>query len=254
MGTVRHSAYLDEITEDCWRRAGIGAGWRVLDAGCATGESTLLAARMVGLSGTVVGWESDHAAVRVARAAADQQWVENVEFREGDIGSLAWLGEAPFDAVVGSGFLVRQSDPVIAMRTLSRLVRPGGVLAFVEEELEYGYRLEPALPLLSQAVDRLQLGARELGQQLHVVSNFPKMFLEAGLGWPTVRAYQAAWGPDSAIWRRVAEGVAETTTVRRKREELDPVVLEEQLAAAAHEHGGAWVSAPMAGAWARVSG
>ena len=194
MGQVSYAAYVNEITEDCWRRAGIGAGMRVLDAGCGSGESTFLAARLVGPDGYVVGLDRDHNAIRLARRAADERWIENLEFREGDGQQASLLGEAPFDAVVGRYFLVHQDDPASVLRKLSRLVRPGGVVAFLEEELEYGHRSEPSSPALSLAVDRRQAADRESGRHLHMVTGFARFFLEAGLGWPDTRAYQAALG------------------------------------------------------------
>ena len=45
-------------TEDMMRRAGITPGMRALDVGSGAGDVALLAARLVGASGVVVGWSA----------------------------------------------------------------------------------------------------------------------------------------------------------------------------------------------------
>lgn len=61
---MRQAASLAPLTERLFRAAGIGPGLRVLDLGCGVGDVAMLAARLVGPSGEVVG------VVRDARAIA----------------------------------------------------------------------------------------------------------------------------------------------------------------------------------------
>ena len=53
------------------RDAGIGAGMRVLDAGCGTGDVTALAAELVGAGGAVVGVDRSGEVLATARARAE---------------------------------------------------------------------------------------------------------------------------------------------------------------------------------------
>ena len=48
-------ALLEPFTADVLRRAGLGEGMRVLDVGCGVGDVSLLAAKMVGAGGGVLG-------------------------------------------------------------------------------------------------------------------------------------------------------------------------------------------------------
>ena len=228
---------------------------RVLDTACGGGETTLLAARLVGATGYAVGVDRSHGALRTARQIADLACVENVEFRESDGEFEELFAGPPFDAVVGRNFLIHQGEPAVVLRKLSRLVRPGGLVAFLEQELDYGHHTEPAAGLVDQTVAWIQAADRESGRQLHVVTSFPRLFLEAGLEWPKMRAYQAAWGSEAAgACETLAARIDEMMPLveRRRRLEMETAQLATRLSTEVKECGGAWVAAPTAGAWARV--
>jgi len=67
------SAFWDELTEEVLRRAGIGARMHALDIGSGAGDVAILAARLTGPSGSVLGIDRSEDAVRRAsqRAAAE---------------------------------------------------------------------------------------------------------------------------------------------------------------------------------------
>jgi len=58
----------DPLTERVFRAAGLGNGMRVLDLGSGAGDVAMLAARLVGREGEVVGMERDPEAVASATA------------------------------------------------------------------------------------------------------------------------------------------------------------------------------------------
>jgi ubiquinone/menaquinone biosynthesis C-methylase UbiE len=60
-------AQLDELTEDVLRRAGLRRGMQVLDIGSGAGDVSLLAARMVGSDGAVLGIDKALSSVEIAR-------------------------------------------------------------------------------------------------------------------------------------------------------------------------------------------
>src|SRR5690348_3896423 len=75
-------------TERFFRASGIGPGMRVLDLGSGAGHVAVLASRLVGPQGSVVGVERDPAAVVSARGYASASGAGNIEFVEGDVQSL----------------------------------------------------------------------------------------------------------------------------------------------------------------------
>ena len=137
---IRQAARLAPLTERLFRDAGIGPGQRVLDIGSGVGDVAMLAAKLVGPSGEVVGVERDAETITRARARITGAGLHNVTFTQVDVNQIA--SDIPFDAAVGRFILQFLPDPVAVLRTLSRFVRPGGVLAF--HEVSYAAFLQHA--------------------------------------------------------------------------------------------------------------
>jgi ubiquinone/menaquinone biosynthesis C-methylase UbiE len=127
---IRQGQLLAPFTERLFRSAGIVEGQRILDIGCGVGEVAILAARLVGPAGRVVGVDIDAAALAKARARALEAGLTNVEFVNCAI--ERYRSQAPFDAAVGRFILQFLPDPIAVLRILVGLVRPGGILAFHE--------------------------------------------------------------------------------------------------------------------------
>src|SRR5690349_16512255 len=77
---IRQATLLAPITERLFRDAGIGAGCRVLDIGSGTGDVAMIAARLVGTSGEVLGIERDASFVARARERVATVGFRNVTF------------------------------------------------------------------------------------------------------------------------------------------------------------------------------
>jgi len=99
------------------------AGQRVLDVGSSVGDVALLAARLVGPTGEVVGMDRDGVALAKARTRAAAAALSNIRFVEADIATS--LSGAQFDAVVGRLILQFFPDPVAALRSLGGRSKAG---------------------------------------------------------------------------------------------------------------------------------
>jgi len=113
---VRQAARIAPLTERFVREAGIGPGQRVLDVGSGVGDVALLAARLVGPTGEVVGVERDPRSVAGARRRVTEADYRNVSFTESDIAQIS--SNKPFDAVVGR-FILQFVPPLGDLDTLS---------------------------------------------------------------------------------------------------------------------------------------
>ena len=67
---IRQAHIFGPFTERLFREAGVDTGQRVLDVGSGVGDVALLAARLVGPSGTVIGVERDPNTVATASSRA----------------------------------------------------------------------------------------------------------------------------------------------------------------------------------------
>jgi SAM-dependent methyltransferase len=127
---VRQAALLAPCTERLFRAAGIGPGNRILDVGSGIGDVSLLLGKIVGPTGEVVGIERDPKSVARAKARVEAASLKNISFVESDITGVNAAGT--FDAVVGRFILMYLPDPAQTLRSLAKLLRPGGAIAFLE--------------------------------------------------------------------------------------------------------------------------
>src|SRR2546423_6369429 len=82
---IRQGALLAPFTERFFRGAGIGTGQRVLDIGSGVGDVAMLAAKLVGPSGEVVGTESDARSIARAHARVVEAGLHSVSFTPADV-------------------------------------------------------------------------------------------------------------------------------------------------------------------------
>jgi len=199
---IRQAAHVAPITERFFREAGVGPGQRVLDLGSGVGDVAMLVARMVGPSGEVVAVERDRNSIGKARARVLEAGFHNVSFNESNVNEI--LDEKPFDAAVGRFILMYLPDPVATLRSVSKLVRPGGVIVFQEPTWVPVIAHLRALPrwfATASLIDKtMRVSANhDMGAELY------HTFVEAGLPVPTVRLelpmgrepYLAQWYHDT---------------------------------------------------------
>jgi ubiquinone/menaquinone biosynthesis C-methylase UbiE len=68
---MEQGAMLEDLTGDLLSRAGLAPGMRVLDLGCGVGDVSLLAARIVGEKGSVLGVDRSASSLEIARGRAN---------------------------------------------------------------------------------------------------------------------------------------------------------------------------------------
>jgi SAM-dependent methyltransferase len=182
---MHQAAILRPITERLLRGAGIGHGMRVLDLGCGAGDVSMLAAELVGGSGSVVGIDRSPEAIAVARRRARTAELRHVHFEEATVG--AFSGIQPFDMVIGRYVLIHQADPVAFIRKAADLVRPGGVVAF-HELCVRGQAVQslPTVSLWQQAGEWIRTAFQAVAPHHDAGGRLIEHFCRAGLPQPTV--------------------------------------------------------------------
>lgn len=107
------------------------SGERVVDVGCGAGIDSLIAARMVGPDGQVIGVDMTPDMLQKARRAAAESGIENVSFREG-YGEALPVASGWADVVVSNGVLNLMPDKAAALREMARVLKPNGRLQIAD--------------------------------------------------------------------------------------------------------------------------
>jgi SAM-dependent methyltransferase len=248
---------LRSFTERLLSDAGIGPGMRVLDAGCGTGDVSVLAAERVGPQGSVVGIDRSPEALATARARAEANGLAHLTFEEVDL--TTYEAVEPYDAVVGRLILSHQPHPAAAVRQLARQVRPGGVIAFAELVLLDSPVSSPQRPEFLRLSAILNETLRRSGFHLDMGLRLFSVFQDAGLPAPQQwlegviipgADYDRLSWPAEAM-RSLVPAAERTGVVTAAEIGIDTMI--ERLLAEAEATGEAVCSVLIGGAWTTVS-
>lgn len=148
----------------------IRPGDRVVDAGAGAGVDSLVAARLVGDAGRVIGVDMTAAMLDKARRAAAEAGVTNVEFRDGLLEALP-VEDGWADVIISNGVLNLVPDKAAALREMGRVLRPGGRLQLadivlgrpVSDDSKHDVSLWTGCIAGGLLVDELETAVREAG-------------------------------------------------------------------------------------------
>jgi SAM-dependent methyltransferase len=171
----------DDLTEYALRLAGLRPGMRVLDIGCGPGDVSFVAARLVGPMGSVLGVDAAPAMIELARARAAEKGLYTAHFTRAAIDAIAL--DEPVDAIVGRFILMHLPNPAGTLRRLSSHVRPGGVIAFSENDIAATSSI-PDMPLFVRVTAGIVRAFEAMGLSPRFGTKLHTIFAEAGLGAP----------------------------------------------------------------------
>lgn len=248
--------FLEPITRRFFVEAGVGPGMRVLDFGCGAGDTSFLAAELVGSSGAVVGVDPASQAIALARSRAQELGTSNVSFLESGLPELTL--DQQFDAVVGRLVLMYVPDPSDTLRQLATFVRKGGVLVFHELDLA-SQGSYPTAPLYDRCSQWITEFFRRGGADGRMGIKLHQAFVGADLSAPAMRMETILGGDATGMAQidRMAEAcIAWAADFERlgiaTMEEIGPDTLGERLREQVIDGGSIAIRCAEIGAWARV--
>lgn len=219
-----HGHHESVLRSHLWRTAENSAAFllpyltedaKVLDVGCGPGTITAGLAERVP-RGRVTGVDASEQVVEQARElAADRP---NLEFTTGDVYALGYPDDS-FDVVFAHQILQHLSDPVLALREMGRVTRPGGLVAARDGDFG-GMIWYPELPIMDEWLILYQRVARGNGGEPHGGRHLRVWAHEAGLtdvassssNWTYATAAEREWWGGLWAERTVKSTFAATAT------------------------------------------
>jgi ubiquinone/menaquinone biosynthesis C-methylase UbiE len=199
------ASILEPVTEQLFRRAGLASGMSVVDFGCGVGDVSLLAARLVGPGGRVIGLDIDEHTLSIARERARAQAVTNITFELADV--IGFRPPTPVDAAVGRHILIHTPQPDALFGTARAALKSGGIAVFQEYDFCVLHPAYPAAPLRDRLMEVFRDFFRKatrgnMGTQLY------QLAVAAGFHQVDCRAeYPIGGGADSPYYEWFAESL-----------------------------------------------
>jgi len=115
--------------------AELGPGERVIDIGSGAGIDSLIAAKMVGPEGKVIGVDMTPEMLAKSQRAADEGGFGNVEFVDGFMECLP-AEDGWADVVISNGVFNLSPNKPVVLGEMLRVLRPGGRLQLADIMVE----------------------------------------------------------------------------------------------------------------------
>jgi ubiquinone/menaquinone biosynthesis C-methylase UbiE len=212
-GRARRVEIQGPATQMMLDAAEVRTGSRVLDVAAGTGDQTIMTAQRVGPTGYVLATDISASMLKLAADTAREAGHTNVETRVMDTENID-LDADSFDAVVCQLGLMLFPDPAKVLRSMRRVVRPGGkvaalVFSTAEKNPYQGITLDVARRFGSAPLPLFSLGETDV---------LESAFRESGLLDVTVRA--VSFGRHFSSTAEVIRRLKETAFLRGPIEKL----------------------------------
>ena len=157
---------------------GLNPGCSFLDLGCGGGNVSIMAAKIVGDSGKVVGVDFDAEIIALAQKDANADHLTNVSFSTMSAGDINFDKE--FDIAYARFLLSHLSNPVEVLQKMNESVKPGGKI-IVEDVQFSGHFCHPSCTAFDNYVHHYTEAAKQNGADANIGPSLFSMFLQAGI-------------------------------------------------------------------------
>ena len=196
---LQHRVWRPTVLE-CWRRAGIGLGSKVLDVGAGPGFAVADLAEIVGPAGVVVAVERSARFVEAGRAMLASHGLDNFQYHELDLMADP-LPAGGVDASWCRWVACFVSSPPLLVDKIAATLRPGGVAIF-HEYIQYdSLRITTAGPRMREFVRQVEQGWREAGGEPNIAPAVVRLLQERGFSIRDAIPRVFCVRPGDAMWQ-----------------------------------------------------
>ena len=196
---VQHRVWRPHVL-DCWARAGITDGWRVMDIGSGPGYATVDLAEIVGPRGEVIGVERSERFIERAKEACVLRQLDNVRFHELDLMSDALPGK-DLDATWCRWVASFVSDPGTLVAKTGSVLRKGGVAIFHDYSAYDSWRFAPRKPAHDAFVEEVIASWLASGGEPNTALKLPGLLHDHGFKVRSARPLSFAITPKDFMWQ-----------------------------------------------------
>jgi ubiquinone/menaquinone biosynthesis C-methylase UbiE len=188
------------VVLDCWQKAGITTGKRILDLGAGPGYAALDLAEIVGPSGEVVALERSDKFVAAMRESFRRRGLSNVKIYELDL-MTGDLPKGNYDFSWCRWVLSFVSDQALLIKKLGGVMRKGGISIF-HEYAHYGtWRFLPPIPSQEKFREHVVATWRESGGEPDGAADLPVLLSQNGFIVRSATPHIFCVRPTNYMWQ-----------------------------------------------------
>jgi len=195
------------VVLDCWQKAGITVGSRVLDIGAGPGFATIDLAEIVGQAGQVVALERSNNFVNATKEAVRARSLTNVKIHELDL-MTDNFPEDEFDFSWCRWVLSFVSDPALLVQKLGNAMRKGSRSIFHEYGHYETWRFFPRIPSQEKFREHVIATWRESGGEPDSAPSLPALLSANGFVIRSAAPLIFCVRPNDYMWQWPATFIA----------------------------------------------
>lgn len=185
---------------DCWQRAGIGPGSRVLDVGAGPGYAAADLAQIVGNKGEVIAVERSARFVAAGRGMCAAHGFNHVQYHELDLMTDTLPGGG-YDASWCRWVACFVSSPALLVDKIAAALRPGGVAIFHEYLAYATFSFAPSRPRQQEFAQQVMKGWRGAGGEPDIAQPVLRLLEERGFAMRALIPRVYALRPADEMWQ-----------------------------------------------------
>jgi SAM-dependent methyltransferase len=227
------------VVLDCWQKAGVTVGSRVLDVGAGPGYATVDLAEIVGPGGTVTALERSSNFLRAMEESCRSRGLTKVRIQEADLMTDA-LPEGNYDFSWCRWVASFVSDPHLLVKNLADVLRSGSVAIFHEYAHYLSWRFMPRLPNQERFAREVKASWEATGGKADIGLDLPSYLTQNGFAIRSAEPRIYCVRPTDYMWQWpstfVGIGLARLQELGRIDDDFAEQVRSELAAAEANPH------------------